>query len=299
MIGDFHFLRPWWLAALLPLLLLLWETRRLSDPGAPWRGIVSPHLLPYLMHSAGSERKGGLYWLLFAIGITTVVALAGPAWQREPSPFADDTAALAVVVEVTSSMEAEDLPPNRLARSLEKLHDLLKRRGGSKTALVVYAGSAHLVMPATVDSNIIDTFAQSLAPRIMPSDGDAAAAALQEADRALAVAGGGSILWITDGVAPEELAAVERWRKTSRTPVRILAPIPIESIAGAKVIPIVPDDSDVVELERGANFSSPAPVAGEHDDRWKDAGYWMTPLVVLLLLPLFRRGWMPAAAARS
>ena len=56
----------------------------------------------------------------------TVVALAGPAWQREPAPFADDTAVLAIVLKVTPSMLTEDIQPTRLSRSVQKIHDLLR-----------------------------------------------------------------------------------------------------------------------------------------------------------------------------
>src|SRR5262249_5426661 len=143
--------------------------------------------------------------LLIAIGwAISVIAIAGPTWRREPAPFADDTAALAIVVKVTPSMTTEDIEPSRLARSVQKIHDLLTQRRGAKTALIAYAGSAHLVMPITSDGGIIDTFAQSLDPKIMPSDGDAAADALKLADQTLA--GSGSILWITDSVAPEQRA---------------------------------------------------------------------------------------------
>lgn len=304
MIGDFHFLRPWWLAALLPVLLIAWQIRRASDAATPWRGIVADHLLPYLVRGAAAKPRSGPWRLLLAGWIVTTFILAGPAWRREPSPFADDVAALAVVMKVTPSMKTQDLAPDRLVRSVQKVHDLLARRGGSKSALIAYAGTAHLVMPPTVDAEIIDTFAAALDPEIMPNEGDAAAEALKLADRTLASAGGGSILWITDEVSSDQFAGIDRWRKFSRTPVRLLAPLAdtgtltgAADAADAKVIPLTVDDSDVAQLERAAKFASPAP--GEGGDRWRDSGYWLTPLLLAGLLPFFRKGWMPAIAARS
>src|SRR5262249_62274616 len=103
-----------------------------------------------------------------------VVALAGPTWEREPAPFAEDRAVLAIVLKVTPSMQSQDVQPTRLARATEKIRDLLAQRPGAKTALFAYAGSAHRVMPLTSDSGIIEAFAAELAPGVVAGDGSRA-----------------------------------------------------------------------------------------------------------------------------
>jgi Ca-activated chloride channel family protein len=307
MIGDFHFIRPWWPIALIPCVLIILAIRRREDVTRQWRGIVAPHLLPFLLH--GEEKRGRFQpWMLIAVGwAVTVVAIAGPTWRREPAPFADDTAALAIVVKVSPSMMTEDVQPGRLSRGVQKIHDLLEKRKGAKTALIAYSGTAHVVMPATTDEGIVDTFAAALDPKIMPGDGDAAAEALKLADKALADAGSGSILWITDGVAPETQAALAKWRKESRTEVRLLpALLPgdemkaLQQSAGlvnASVVTLAADDSDVAELARAAKFATST--AAGASDRWQESGYWLTPLMALGMLPFFRRGWMVRSANRS
>jgi Ca-activated chloride channel homolog len=307
MIADFHFLRPWLLLALIPAALLWWGLRRHMDARQVWRGIVAPHLLPYLL--SGTERRARFGPLeLIALGwILGVLVAAGPSWRRMPSPFAEDTAALAIVVKVTPSMLTEDVQPARLARAVEKIHDLLVQRAGAKTSLVAYAGTAHVVMPATTDAGIIETFAQALDPKIMPADGDVGAKALRLAEQTLHDAGSGSILWITDSIAPEEAAPLAAWRKTSRTPVRLFPPLPagdeldaVERAAravDATTVRLAADDADVRTLARAAKFSA-VTIAGS-GSRWEDGGYWFTPVLALLLLPFFRRGWMVRSATRQ
>lgn len=307
MMGDFHFIRPWWLTAIVPLGLLLWAIHRRQDATQPWHGVVAPHLLPYLLSGQTKARRFSPL-LLIALGwLATVVAIAGPTWRREPAPFADDTAALAIVVQVTPAMMTEDVQPSRLARGVQKIHDLLARRRGAKTALIAYAGTAHRVMPATTDEGIINTFAQALDPKIMPGDGDVAAEALRLADQALADAGGGSILWIADSVAPEQAAALAVWRQHSSTPVHLLPPLlPGEELealtrsaraAEVSLVKLSTDDADVSELAHAAKFSTAA--SGELSARWQESGYWLTPLLAALLLPFFRQGWMVPTAARE
>ena len=304
MMENFHFLRPWWLLAFPASLAVIAMIRRSSNPEAVWRNIIAPQLLPYLVRSADSRPQQLPFVLMALCAAIGMLVLAGPSWRKEKSPFADDVAALVVMVKVTPSMKTEDVPPDRLTRGIEKLHDLLARRGDGKTALVAYAGSAHLVMPPTVDPGIINTFAEALDPAIMPVEGDSPAEALALASTTLAGSGGGSILWITDDVAPDQIEAVKQWRKTNDSPVRILAPLsdvsPVRAAADAsqaKIIAITPDDSDVDELAKAAKFAPTYPAEG--GERWKDDGYFLTPLLALLYLPFFRKGWMPAIAAKS
>lgn len=307
MIGDFHFIRPWWLVALVPLALLVWAIYRRQDAKQAWQGIIAPHLLPFLL-SGQEEARRFSPLLLIALGwVVTVLAISGPTWRREPAPFADDTAALAIVVKVSPSMMTEDVQPSRLARGVQKIHDLLAQRRGAKTALIAYAGTAHVVMPATTDEGIIDTFAQALDPKIMPSDGDAASEALRLADQALTDAGGGSVLWIADGIAPEQTAELAAWRKISTTTVRLLPLLlpgnelevltKAASAADASIVRLTADESDVGALAHAAKFSTAD--SGEMSDRWQESGYWFTPLLASLLLPFFRRGWIAPTAAQG
>jgi Ca-activated chloride channel family protein len=306
-IGDFHFLRPWLLLALLPCALLWWAIWRRQDAAQAWHGIVAPHLLPFLLRGEARRSRFAPLHLIGLGWIVAIIAVAGPTWRREPAPFADDTAALAIVIKVSPSMMTEDVQPSRLARSVQKIHDLLAQRRGAKTALIAYAGTAHIVMPATTDEGIIDTFAQALDPKIMPEDGDAAAEALRLADQTLTEAGAGSILWITDSIAPEQVTPLAEWRKKSATTVRLLPPLlaggELTALAGraqvaeVSIVHLAADDADVSTLARAAKFATAA--TGELSDRWEESGYWLTPVLAALLLPFYRRGWMAQTANRA
>ena len=301
-IAQFHFLRPEWLLALIPGALVWWLLRRQSDASLAWRDFIDAHLLDQLWGGQRSRRRfGPLAWVALS-WLVLIVAIAGPTWKHEPSPFADDTAALAIVLKVSPSMETEDVQPSRLERATLKVHDLLQARGNAKASLIAYAGSAHVVMPATADAGIIDNFAQALTPEVMPEDGDVAAEALRLADQTLAAAGGGSIVWITDSVAPEQAAPLAAWRKNSSTSVRLWPPLlpgQERDTLEQNARPVKPgveylaaDDSDVQALANAARFAQS--LGTDSDTRWAESGYWLTPLIALMTLQFFRRGWMVA-----
>ncbi|MBN9521582.1 VWA domain-containing protein [bacterium] len=298
--SEFHFLRPWWLLALAPAALLAWRLWAAADPGRAWRGVVAPELLPHLL--VGGGRRGWLIptHVLAAGWVVAVVALAGPAWRREPAPFADDADVLAVVLKVTPSMQAEDVAPTRLARATQKVHDLLALRPGAKAALVAYAGSAHRVVPPTSDAGVIDSFAGELAPDVMPVAGDAAAEALTTADAVVAKSGRRCwVLWVADAVGADQATALADYRAKGRAPVTVLAVAgagpELDSLAaaastlGADLVHVTPDDTDVRRLAANTRFSA-AP--SETAERWHDAGYWLVPVVAAVTLASFRRGWV-------
>lgn len=302
---PFHFIRPEWLLALIPAALLWWWMRRRADASQPWRGIIAPHLLPHLLSGSEVKARFGPLERIALVWLIVILAIAGPTWKHVPAPFAEDTAALAVVIKVAPSMLTEDIQPSRLVRATQKVHDLLELRADAKSSLIAYSGSAHVVMPATTDGGIIDSFAQALDPKIMPTEGDVAAAALKLADRTLEDAGGGSILWITDSIAPEQAAALAGWRKASRTAVSLLPPLmagpELETLAAAArnaradVVPLTADDTDVTELAGRAQYARSR--GGDSDAAWAESGYWLTPVLAVLLLPFFRKGYMVSTVA--
>lgn len=299
-LAAFHFERPLWLLALLPAAALWLLERRSSDALQQWRRVIDPALLPYLL--VGSDRHQRITpsdWLFLA-WIVATLAIAGPAWQREPSPFAGAKPAVAVVLKVAPSMLTEDLAPTRLDRARQKLADILAAREGASTALVAYAGSAHLVLPATPDSGVVLDLAKALSPRIMPKEGEDLAGALALAGRALAgSADGGSVLVMADTIAPEAVADLAQSRGPAVTLLALVAPgTDTSGVAdaaramGATTIPTTPDQTDVAAIVRRLDSrDAAASVAGE-GEHWREAGYWLVPLLALLTLLWFRRGWV-------
>ncbi|HWL11282.1 MAG TPA: VWA domain-containing protein [Planctomicrobium sp.] len=298
--SEFHFLRPLWLLVLIPAVLIAWRLWRATDDRRSWRGIISDKLLSHLIVGKGEHHRVRPVHLLLPGWILGAIALAGPTWQREPSPFADDAAAVVIVLKVAPSMLTEDVQPTRLARCVQKIRDLLQQRPGAKTALVAYAGSAHRVLPLTTDAEIINNFAAELSPEIFPREGDAADEALTMASDLLKKSGErGWLLWIADSISPEQQSALQKIGP-NLPPISLLVPetagaefASVKQAAGtigAEVIPLTPDDSDVKRLLRRTIFSA-VPV-GSGGERWQDAGYFLVPVMALIILFWFRRGWV-------
>lgn len=296
-LAAFHFERPLWLIALLPALGLWLVDRRATDAARQWRAVIDPALLTHLL--IGEDRRSRLRpgdWLLIG-WIVAIIAVAGPAWQREPSPFADAKPPVAVVLKVTSSMLTEDLAPTRLDRARQKLADILAAREGAATALIAYSGSSHIVLPPTSDAAVVIELAKALSPQVMPKEGDDLVGALALAERILAGGvNGGSILLLADTIGPQ----ATDWPKLSR-PMTILALLPpgtavdgLEQVPGANVLATTPDRADVAAVARRLDGHDAAASVASEGSHWREAGYWLTPLLALLTLLWFRRGWVLA-----
>jgi len=303
---HFHFLRPGWLL-LLPLIAgLVWEIARRSDAYRKWREFLAPHLLEVLLVDRRGSKRIRPITLLAVVLTLGIVALAGPTWRQQPSPFTQDTASLVIVLKVTPSMLTEDVQPSRLERSAHKIKDLLEKRAGSSAALIAYAGSAHLVMPLTRDANVIDSFATELHPDIMPQHGDDPVAALALAEKQLLEAKEkGSILWIGDALTADQAAVIASQGKRSLASLIMLGAVGLDtdstereelrqaaSALDARLEFIAPDarDIDAVAAYVEADFTSV--LENEAGTQWQDEGYWLLFPIIGLALFWFRAGWL-------
>ena len=101
-----------------------------QNRAAAWQRFFDPHLLEHLLVGEKKRRLLRPIHLTLVLWILCALALAGPSWEREPSPFADDQAGLVVLMKASTTMDATDVQPSRLERSKHKLRDLLELQRG-------------------------------------------------------------------------------------------------------------------------------------------------------------------------
>lgn len=299
MLSDFHFIRPYGLL-LVPLVAgLWWLWQRRTQPLRGWQQQMAPHLLEALTvgNSSAHLLSGRLLlsaWLLAAL------AIAGPTWRLEPSPFADDATPLLILLKADESMS----PPGsafsgQLERARMKIADLAAARSGQPLGLIAYAGSAHLVLPPTRDTAVVSSMAKEISPEIMPEPGDRLDLALDEAVRVLNQGQqGGSIVIIADSVHTDP-ATLKAWSGSHTLPMQFLAlcqpgsseerrVVDAASLLGAQVEPLDVEGKDIAEIIRRA-AKPPVARQGGESGRRQDAGYALVPVIALLMLASFRR----------
>ncbi|OBU14183.1 VWA domain-containing protein [Photobacterium aquimaris] len=208
--ADFTFMHPQWFAALIPLIIVLpWLKGK-----AQQSGLIAPHLAQKLGLTQQQPKRWPL--ALLALGwLIAVIAMAGPSWQKVKLPAYNLSGARVLVMNMSQSMYATDIKPNRLAQERFKALDMLPGWKEGSTGLVAFAGDGYEVSPLTTDSSTLRNLIPSLSPDVMPISGNNAAKGIAEAIRLLKQAGhnSGDIILMTDGmtkaVAQQALAELK------------------------------------------------------------------------------------------
>ena len=327
---DFHFLRPVWLLAAIPAILLVGVMWRVNSNVTAWDKAIDKNLLPFLLdRSKNAAQRTPLLMLLFA-WILSVLSMAGPVWEELPQPVQKREDALVIVLDLSLSMFAPDHNPSRLDLAKRKLRDILALREEGQTALVVYAGDAHTVTPLTDDVVTIDALVPSLSPNIMPLFGSDPIPAIDMAISLLddIESSDGRILLITDGISgfDQEQLITDQIQDTGYellvmgvgteegAPIRTSDGSFLTDQNGAMVVPtlnrnvlqslvnrvngryhdIQLSDADLAYLltENTLLDNEELTEVEEEFDVWNEAG----PYLLLLVLPLcalsFRKGWL-------
>lgn len=326
----FHFLHPVWLLAL-PVLLLIFGSHALRGHGADsaWSRLIDAHLLPLLRLSGAG--RGRSPRLVMALAWTlAVLALAGPTWQRVTTPGYRAPGAWVVLLDLSPSMGAADVMPDRATRGRFAIADLLGAAEDARVALVAFAGEPYTVTPLTTDVATIRTLLQPLSPQLMPETGHELAPALLEASRLLRAANAarGQVIVLSDGFDDDDRAVataadLERHGitihvvgigTTTGAPERDASGAFVRDERGDIVITRMQADQlqrlasagggrfftlsglpDLIATLRAAPSPELDPGVSAPESRvasWRNEGIWLMPPLLLLAALLARRGWV-------
>jgi len=325
--ADFHFLRPEWLI-ILPFILgliFLFKTQLLSSGN--WLKLIEPELIPYVLSRHQLQEKKYKWWLISITTILILAALAGPTWERLEQPAFRIDQSLVIALDLSRSMNAQDVNPDRITRARLKVLDILKRRQSAQVALIVYSANAFTVTPLTTDSKTIASLVGSLDTKIMPSRGSYPAAAIDKGLQLLKQAGviNGEVLLVTDGGSTSAAIASAKKLKEEGYSLSILgigslngAPIPQEDggfitdrngqiavaklamedlieltrIGGGKYVSLTADDRDLDSLLSNRITSSSQGDQSLATDQWSEFGPWLLLIIMPIASLAFRRGWI-------
>ncbi len=217
---QFHFLRPDWFWLIIPL-IIFWLLKRKMATTTHWHQVIPPHLANAMLGNNKQNKVKQKSGYLPFIWLLSIIALAGPTWQKIEKPVFQVKRASVLVLDMSMSMRATDVKPNRLSKARYKAIDLANAITDGEVALVAYAGDAFTISPLTPDTRNITALLPSLKPEIMPTQGSYPLSGLTKASELLQQAGypTGDIFWITDGVDSDDVAELTSFVKS--TPYRV------------------------------------------------------------------------------
>lgn len=329
--AEFHFLRPAWLLMLLALPFLYVTIRHLRSGDSGWARLIPKQLLTPILSGRGTAReriKSPVIPAMVAMAILSI-ALAGPAWREAPTPLKQPGDSLVIVLDLSLSMLATDVEPDRLTLAKRKIRDILGVREGSLNGLVVYSADSHVVSPLTEDRRTIEGMLEVLDPVIMPAPGNRADLAIDQARSLLeqGAPGKGRILLISDDVPARYFDAIRDSLRDTELSLSTLTvgtpeggPIPLakrgfirdngevvitradpEGMAflasknhgTSHTLTLDNKDIDALNVAPDAESDWQDPEQERTIKRWQDDGYWF----LWALLPLLLLGWRRGAFA--
>lgn len=335
-IEQFHFIRPQWFIALIPVLALYYWLKRTAKNSSGWQSVIPTHLYQHMVVGKAQKGKRPPFWLLALGWFLLTVSLAGPTWERLPQPVYQLKMGHVIVLDMSLSMRATDMTPDRLTRAKYKAIDLVNAIGEGEMGLVAYAGDAFVISPLTEDAANISALLPSLSPEIMPVPGSDPLLGIESAVELLQNAGynNGMIYWITDGIDFQQQSELQEYVSkipfkvnaltvgtAEGAPIRQLSGELLKDATGSIVIPklnnssvkgivnanggtfaaFTANDDDVntlasLSLLERKNTDDEGEQSNIQGDQFKEMG----PYILLLLIPIaafaFKRGIVFAGA---
>ncbi|SHG64567.1 Ca-activated chloride channel family protein [Salegentibacter echinorum] len=161
-----------WLLLLLPVVILLYLILRIWQRRARSR-FAKPALLNYLSPNR-SRFKPVLKLIILLIALAgIVIGLVNPKIGSELETVKREGVDIVFAIDVSKSMDAEDIAPNRLEKSKQLVRQIIGNLGSDRVGIIAYAGSAFPQLPITTDYGSAKMFLQSLNTNMISSQGTA------------------------------------------------------------------------------------------------------------------------------
>jgi len=240
-----------WFTAALPLCLafvylyLKWRQRQLSASGDI--SLINK-LIP-----EWSKRKLWIKNILFLLAVAFLfVAWSNPQWGMRKEKVKVNSSDVIIALDISQSMMAEDISPNRMERAKFFVSELVNKLKGDRIGLIFFAGSAYLQMPLTSDYASAKTFVQSASPTQAGTQGTVIADAIKLAEKTFGdeAKGQKAMIIISDG-ENHESAAVAAAREAREKGIFVFT-LGIGTTEGA-MIPVVANGRRVMKTDKSGN----------------------------------------------
>lgn len=227
-----------WGLALVPVLILLflrtdrWKRRALASLG-------DEHVVKRMIPEVSFSRPRLKFVLLLFAYVFMIVGLADPQIGSKMEEVKRTGSDLIILLDVSNSMLAEDLPPNRLENARRAIEQLIENLHNDRIGIIVFAGEAYVQLPLTTDYSAAKLFLSSINTNMVPTQGTAIGAAINLGLKSFDFrsATGKSLIIMTDGENHEDDAVAAAGKAQERgVVVNVIglgspggAPIPVYS----------------------------------------------------------------------
>ncbi len=301
---ELHFLRPYFLLALVLPVVFFWRTFKGGSAQSTWGRVCDAHLLQFLLvkNGGGTNRRIPLILAAIIAGLT-IVALAGPTFTKKENPALSVENPLMFVLNNSSVMLEKNVTPNRLERAKYIIGDLLSALDGAETGLLVYSREPFVISPMAEDPTIIGGLLPSVEFDVMPENGDRLDRAIDMAVERMQAGGYnfGNLVILTSDVGEMFDASLESAAKAVSHGFAVnIINVNTESNEKLKMVAAKGNgiylnyNQNLTELSNKINnlFHKRIKQSENMQNVWLDAGYYLFWLPALLLLYFYRRGML-------
>ena len=303
---DFHFLRPYWLVALILPFIFGYRWLKNDAVQSSWAEVCDEHLLDFLLIKGHNKQRKFPYLLLSAIIFFTVIALSGPTWVKKENPALSVDNPVMIMINMSTDMWAKDVSPSRIVRAEYVVTDMLKSFNSTESGLLVYSREPFVISPLTEDTSLIENLLSQLDEDVLPENGDRLDRAIDLAVERMQKSGyeSGNLIVLTADVGERFDAALESAAKAGAEGFDVNI-IKISADKNDK-LEMIADKGHGIYLDYTQNFlplidkinniyAKELKQSENMQTVWEDMGYYLFWLPALLLLYYFRKGVLIAS----